>query len=195
MNNCSNYFLIIIIIFYWSLSSGDIDVNMSRIPWHMVIIDQDKIKVFIPELSFKLNFSNEKMYSTILHWCWFWLRENITISMEDVWKQTSILLLIFFNIGGGEEKYLKICNFMFIPKGKNNPPTQVIVCTSTGLTTASSYSYRCRKCKTNYNYDMYGSDKKLFFTLRKDHSLRQHVLCTLNDMWWGFGDNYMYIVK
>ena len=44
---------------------------------------------------------------------------------------------------------------------KNHKCTQVIVCTPTGLETASCYNYRCRKCKSNYDYEMYGGKSNM----------------------------------
>ena len=46
---------------------------------------------------------------------------------------------------------------------KNHVPTQVILCTTNGLKTASSYSYRCRYCKHVYSYDMYGLNSNKHF--------------------------------
>lgn len=46
---------------------------------------------------------------------------------------------------------------------KNHVPTQVILCTTNGLKSASSYSYRCRHCKHVYSYDMYGLNSNKHF--------------------------------
>ena len=41
---------------------------------------------------------------------------------------------------------------------KNNKSTQVVICSSDGLETGSSFQYRCRTCSTVYGYDMYGKN-------------------------------------
>ena len=45
----------------------------------------------------------------------------------------------------------------------NHKPTQVVICTESGLETGSVFNYRCRYCGTSYNYDMYKQGDVSFF--------------------------------
>ena len=122
---------------------GDIDVNLSEIPWHLIMVNQSKIDSYIQELSSKHNFSYEHFLCPPVKYC---IVEKCT-SLKD-----SELT-------------------------KNHMATQVVLCTSLGLQTASLFQYRCRYCNTCYGYDTYGTvQHKLFYDNQRTNIKATQIL-------------------
>ena len=122
---------------------GYIDVNLSEIPWHLIMVNQSKIDSCIQELSSKHNFSYEHFLCPPVKYC---IVEKCT-SLKD-----SELT-------------------------KNHQATQVVLCTSLGLQTASLFQYRCRYCNTCYGYDTYGTvQHKLFYDNQRTNIKATQIL-------------------
>ena len=60
---------------------------------------------------------------------------------------------------------------------KNHAASQVVVCTSEGLKSGSSYSYRCRTCKYVYQYDTYGyGDHRYYYDVERDYIRASQIM-------------------
>ncbi len=75
---------------------GDIDVNLSEIPWHLIMVNQSKIDSYIQELSSKHNFSYEHFLCPPVKYC---IVEKCT-SLKDSEKITRLPKLFYVPLLG-----------------------------------------------------------------------------------------------
>ena len=142
---------------------GDIDVNLSEIPWHLIMVNQSKIDSYIQELSSKHNFSYEHFLCPPVKYC---IVEKCT-SLKD-----SELT-------------------------KNHQATQVVLCTSLGLQTASLFQYTADTDTATHVMDtthmvLYNIN---FFMIIKEQTLKPPKYSTYKEVSWISGDNYLYTHK